>query len=208
MPRPVRPRRNQSLERQGSAVGTVNTPPHHGTAPPPLSTIVRRDPSPTSTLGVESATRAVSRRAHVDELPKRCGIGSSISAIPGGQSSEDESNRSPMPPNAMMPPPSPKKRRTIVVATVGIPTSKVARVIKNMDEDKWNQGYDSDGELGPFFDAVENEPDGGVEEEDEQDGVLPPSMLGISTTAQGSAPRKATSRKINPAKVAKKRTRS
>ena len=131
-----------------------------------------------------------------------------MSPIPGGQSSEDESNSSPMPPNAMMPPTSPKKRRTIVVATVWIPTSKVARVIKNMDEDKWNEGYDSDGERGPFFDAVENEPDGGVEEEDEQDGVLPPSMLGISTTAQGSAPRKATSRKINPAKVAKKRTRS
>ena len=58
----------------------------------------------------------------------------------------------------MKPPPSPQKRRAIVVETIGFHTSTSSHVIKYIDENKWLQSYDSDGELGPFYDAVENKP--------------------------------------------------
>ena len=58
---------------------------------------------------------------------------------------------------------------------MGIPTSKPPRKIKNVDESKWEEGYDSDGEIGPFLDAVAGETTRGVEEEDE--GFVPASMV-------------------------------
>ncbi len=75
-----------------------------------------------------------------------------------------------------MPPPSPAKTARFFVEDVRIPTSKPPRKIKNLDESKWEEGYDSDGELGPFLDAIANQTTAGVEEEDE--GFLPASMVG------------------------------
>ncbi len=43
-----------------------------------------------------------------------------------------------------------------------------------MDENRWDDGYDSDGKQGPFFDAVMDEPTDGLAEEDNN---LPVSML-------------------------------
>ena len=71
-----------------------------------------------------------------------------------------------------MPPPSPAK---FSVEAVGIPTCTPARKIKNLNEKSYEKGYDSDGEIGPFFDAVENESRVGVEEEDH--GFIPDSMV-------------------------------
>ena len=40
---------------------------------------------------------------------------------------------------------------------VGIPTSKPLRKIKNIDVASYEEGYDSYGEMGTFFDAVAGE---------------------------------------------------
>eukprot|EP00566_Odontella_aurita_P025038 CAMPEP_0113569148 /NCGR_PEP_ID=MMETSP0015_2-20120614/24244_1 /TAXON_ID=2838 /ORGANISM="Odontella" /LENGTH=107 /DNA_ID=CAMNT_0000471769 /DNA_START=156 /DNA_END=476 /DNA_ORIENTATION=- /assembly_acc=CAM_ASM_000160 len=77
---------------------------------------------------------------------------------------------------ASMPPPSPTNTARFSVEPVGIPTSKPPRKIKNLDESTWEDGYDSDGELGPFLDAVAGQTTRGVEEEDE--GFIPASMGG------------------------------
>ncbi len=77
-----------------------------------------------------------------------------------------------------MPPPSPCRPANFAVGAVGIPTSKPSRKIKNVDENKWEEGYDSDGELGPFLDAVVDQ--GGVDVEGEDDG-LPDSMVVVGS---------------------------
>ena len=46
--------------------------------------------------------------------------------------------------------------------------------ITNLDENKWEDGFDSAGEQGPVFHAVVDEPADGVAEEDDN---LPSSML-------------------------------
>ena len=75
---------------------------------------------------------------------------------------------------ASLPPPSPAKNTHFYVEAVGIPPHKKTRSITNLDENKWEDGFDSDGEQGPFFHAVVDEPADGVAEEDDN---LPSSML-------------------------------
>jgi hypothetical protein len=79
---------------------------------------------------------------------------------------------------ASMPPPSPSRLANFAVGAVGIPTSQPPRKIKNVDENKWEEGYDSDGELGPFLDAVANQGTVDVEGEDNE---LPDSMMGVGS---------------------------
>lgn len=79
-----------------------------------------------------------------------------------------------------MPPAKKAKSPSIAIEAVGIPTSGETRVIKNLDENKYDEGYDSDGEIGPFVDAIVNEPDRDVEDEDVD---LPPTMLGENHAA-------------------------
>ena len=88
---------------------------------------------------------------------------------------------------ASMPPRSPKKRRAFVVEAVGIPTRVSSRIINNIDESMYEKGYDSDGAIGPFMDAVQNEKRMEVEDEDEQDGVLPASMVDDMPLGVGAA---------------------
>ena len=40
---------------------------------------------------------------------------------------------------------------------IGLPATPDSRVLKCMDEEEHEQGYDSDGEIGPFFDGVYEE---------------------------------------------------
>jgi hypothetical protein len=75
---------------------------------------------------------------------------------------------------ASLPPPSPAKNTHFYVEAVGIPPHKKTRSITNLDENKWEDGFDSDGEQGPFFHAVVDEPADGVAEDDDN---LPSSML-------------------------------
>ena len=85
----------------------------------------------------------------------------------------------------MLPPESPNQSPYKCPPAVGIPDPKPVRAIKNTDEDKFNEGYDSDGEIGPFFDAVEDEINADVEVDDVDDG-LPTSMGGDGTDAAPS----------------------
>ncbi len=64
------------------------------------------------------------------------------------------------------------------VETVGIPTAPSLRKISNTNDDLYENGYDSDGAIGPFFDGVQDEMDEEVmlEKEDE---ALPTSMGGL-----------------------------
>ena len=58
---------------------------------------------------------------------------------------------------AYMPPSSPQKKKDnlpFALKAVGIPTSKRSRKIKSIDVTSYEEGYDSDGEMGPFYDAV------------------------------------------------------
>ncbi|KAL3793397.1 hypothetical protein HJC23_001845 [Cyclotella cryptica] len=75
---------------------------------------------------------------------------------------------------ASLPPPSPAKNTHFYIEAVGIPPHKKTRSITNLDENKWQDGYDSDGEQGPFFHAVVEETADGVAKEDDH---LPSSML-------------------------------
>jgi hypothetical protein len=49
---------------------------------------------------------------------------------------------------------------------------KIAHVIK-LNEDQFEQGYDSDGEIGPFFDAIKEE---GVQDYDDDEELPEHSM--------------------------------
>ena len=60
----------------------------------------------------------------------------------------------------------------------GINEPSPARVIPNADDDKYKKGYDSEGEIGPLFDAVADEIEANVEVEDEDAG-LPTTMGGM-----------------------------
>ena len=62
---------------------------------------------------------------------------------------------------ASLPPHSPSKNNHIYVEAVGIPLQRKARKINYVDENRWDDGYDSDGEQGLFFDAVMDEPTDG-----------------------------------------------
>ena len=57
----------------------------------------------------------------------------------------------------MMPPLSPYIDTDFAWVSVGIPKSKPSRAIARINELTYKNGYYSDGELGPFLDAVEGE---------------------------------------------------
>ena len=151
-----------------------NTPPRRpGIAAPP-STIHETRQSPASSLGLRSATGQASRRSPCRDVARQSmergdglvelyglslAAGDPSPALVGG---------------ASLPPPSPAKNTHFYVEAVGIPPHKKTRSITNLDENKWEDGFDSDGEQGPFFHAVVDEPADGVAEEDDN---LPSSML-------------------------------
>ena len=85
---------------------------------------------------------------------------------------------------ASLPPPSPANDPPFLHRAVGIPTSKPPQKIHNIDETKWEEGYDSDGAVGPFFDGVMDEADYNV---DAEDGDLPVSMLDSDETVEAPA---------------------
>ena len=68
-----------------------------------------------------------------------------------------------MPPvlgGASMPPSSPFKKDDnlpFALNAVGIPTSKTSLKIKNIDVTLYEEGYDSDGDMRPFYDAIAGE---------------------------------------------------
>ena len=57
----------------------------------------------------------------------------------------------------MMPSLSPCVDADFARVSVGIPKSKHSRVITKINKLTYENGYDLDGELGPFLDAVEGE---------------------------------------------------
>ena len=63
-----------------------------------------------------------------------------------------------------------------------IPNPKVAQIIVNKDEDKYNNGYNSDGAIGPFLDAAAEEYilEGNI---GDVDAGLPKSIGGDGTDA-------------------------
>ena len=65
---------------------------------------------------------------------------------------------------------------------MGIPNSNPCRIIANTDENKYEEGYDSDGAIGPFYDAVAGEVDIDAFVDDVDLG-LPESMGGDGTDA-------------------------
>ena len=62
-------------------------------------------------------------------------------------------------------------------------TSKNQECFDNVGEARWADGSDSDGELGPFLDAVAGQTTRGVEEEEE--GFVPASIGGGGGTGEG-----------------------
>ena len=146
-----RARASRSRARHGRsspAVDGGSAPRGRGESPPPVADVTARGTSPASTIGVASATpaparasprRSVARQSTEASVasPSQCGP----PIVDGGQSPARLG-------------PSPAKNPGFSVEPVGIPTSKPPRKIKNVDESKWEEGYDSDGEIGPFLDAV------------------------------------------------------
>ena len=140
----------------------------------------RNNQSPTSTIGVTSAA-AAPRTPPCPRRSRRSGRKvTHYSASPvdfistPGKLTLDET-----PANLdgeSLPPESPYK----CPAAVGIPDPRPARVLANKDKDKYDEGYDFDGVIGPFLDAVEKETTAGVEIEDVDKG-LPMSMGGDGT---------------------------
>ena len=57
----------------------------------------------------------------------------------------------------MMPPLSPCVDTDFAQVSVGIPKSKPSCAIAKINKLTYENGYDSNGELGPFLDAVEGE---------------------------------------------------
>ena len=55
----------------------------------------------------------------------------------------------------IMPPLSPCVNADFARVSVGIPKSKPSRAITTINELTYENGYDSDSDLGPFLDAVE-----------------------------------------------------
>ena len=92
----------------------------------------------------------------------------------GGDGTDGESAAAPD--DACMPPESPYR----ISATPGIPDPKPVREILNKDEEKYEDGYDTEGEKGPFYDAVEDELAAPIEA-DQVDHGLPTSMGGDGT---------------------------
>jgi hypothetical protein len=59
-----------------------------------------------------------------------------------------------------------------------VPVTTEHVLAKNSNENTYSQGYDSDGEIGPFYDAVSGEKDYSSEEEDDDDAqIFPPDRI-------------------------------
>ena len=77
-----------------------------------------------------------------------------------GQSVMDNEENPPVLGGASMQPSSPQKKDDnlpLALNDVGIPTSKPSQKIKNIDVTSYEEGYDSDGDMRPFYDAIAGE---------------------------------------------------
>ena len=139
-----------------------------------IGTIGGNVDSPQSTIGISSAAPASTRMSPHRSVAMQSVERSDGPVFPYGPSLAGGEQSPAVLGGASMPPPSPCRQQNFPVGAVGIPTSQQPRKINNIDENKWEEGYDSDGEIGPFLDAVEDQ--GGVDVEGEDD-ELPNSMV-------------------------------
>ena len=135
---------------------------------------MHREASTSSTLGVSSTAGAVTRRSSPRKLAMQSMEGSASSPPPSSGSSLQRSESTALVGGASLPPKSPQKDAAFILDAVGIPTPKNAREITNRDESKYEDGYDSDGAIGPFLDAIADQTTKSVLDEDD---ALPASML-------------------------------
>jgi hypothetical protein len=74
---------------------------------------------------------------------------------------------------------------------LSVPTTQSTRTIKNTDEGTYAMGYDSDGEVGPFFDAVVGEMEDYDSEDsscNDYDEIPPPEDIGSPAPAELDLP--------------------
>ena len=138
----------------------AETTPHGTNQPPPVSTVAHNGTPPASTIGLASATQPRPRRSARRDVAMHPTEPSVASTVHCGQSVMDNEENPPVLGGSSMPPLSTKKKDDnlpFALNAVGIPTSKPSRKIKNMDVTSYEEGYDSDGEMGPFYDAVAGE---------------------------------------------------
>ena len=104
---------------------------------------------------------------------RRRSVSNTTPALPHRKSARSKYYVSPVSTGgASLPPLLPHK---LLSGVVGIPDAGPSRVITKTEENKYEEGYDSNGEIGPFFDAVKNEINMDVDIEDCDEG-LPVSM--------------------------------
>jgi hypothetical protein len=71
-----------------------------------------------------------------------------------------------------------------------VPVTTEHVLAKNSNENTYSQGYDSDGEIGPFYDAVSGEKDYSSEEEDDDDAqIFPPYHIDATPENLEATPR-------------------
>jgi hypothetical protein len=75
---------------------------------------------------------------------------------------------------------------------ISVPTTVATRMISNIDEKTYRLGYDSDGEIGPFFDAVQHE----MEYDDECSSLVStePAVANPAENASEGVPTEQTAR--------------
>ena len=147
-----------------------------------MSNVQRNGPSPSSTIGMSSAKSRESCQSPQKMAPDEFVMVRDMSISPQTRCHTHCIESPAVLGGASLPPPSPEKSPHFYVEAVGIPTSKRHRNITNRNELTYNDGYDSDGNVGPFLDAIMNESDRTEEEEDDD---LPASMLAGAHAQEG-----------------------
>ena len=173
---------SQDHTEQVPIVGNVLQSPFRGQGAPPMSNVQRNGPSPSSTIGMSSAKSRESCQSPQKMAPDEFVMVRDMSISPQTRCHTHCIESPAVLGGASLPPPSPKKSPHFYVEAVGIPTSKRHRNITNCNESTYNDGYDSDGNVGPFLDAIMNESDRTEEDEDED---LPASMLAGAHAQEG-----------------------
>ena len=161
--------------------GSSSPPSRDVNMSPPISTIRENGRSPASTIGVSSANSQPTRQSPHHQATRTPESGVDTPVRPYRRNGDHQGQSPPLVGGASLPPFSPASEAPFTINAVGIPTSENARETKNRDEKTYDDGYDSDGQLGPFLDAIANEPD---ITEDDEDGDLPPSMVDGSPVAE------------------------
>ena len=173
---------SQDHTEQVPIVGNVLQSPFSGERAPPMSNVQRNGPSPSSTIGMSSAKSRESRQSPQKMAPNESVMVRDMPISPQTRGRTHSIESPAVLGGASLPPPSPEKSPHFYVEAVGIPTSSRYRIIKNRDESTYDDGYDSDMNVGPFLDAIMNESDRTEEEEDED---LPASMLAGAHAQEG-----------------------